>query len=738
MKEDLTEKITKIYFELKESPASLRFEYQDKDVEKNISTALSFWYKSVKIKSFEKDFWPHLMQDAVENENPMIRTIAMIELLPASVWRELLWKENIDFMSLECFLRRLNPEQAEAIKLNYLDYTQGKLPRVMKKSWRNRIKILFGRLSFKKLSQTKKEKSEKKRYDSKNAWAYNLLGLDFGFSLYPEGELSDKKITNKSFTRFLSIKEHINDFVVNKETGKYWQMYKTARSNYAFRPGKEVQMRKHVCPGFWLTLILHTLFWIVSPLAIISAATSAWQLGLSWESISPAIFALPLIGWTIIAMARFLWKIILKTMKSVLTALKSTKKDHWVMKALKRIGIVILYVIAGICIIVWTDLAIKGIRLFFKLTPVLGSLLTTLLFLSLIFYLVTGVSALNEKSKIKYGNMPTVLKFLALASVTASVIVLFDKFLTEYVIAGITYLAQVIWQWYAGNFLLNSWIIFACLFIVSPLFFWQIMKKDEVKFVRIAKIIDLLLIIFAISTALFVLAIWIRIGYINLITLGHLQVLLIAFGLIITGIYLAMKKAVNKDNLHIRENAWDIVYQLSGTSKMSQVNKLANNKKFQRLVEQDKQLFDDLLTMSLRLFHREYYRWWFMNMIILRSSRYSAKRILNCQRELIDLSSSETSDYVSMVLILMTTQEKGFSKAEKMANKMRKENQRKKEKKIATIKKRMEKVNKVITKSIHPFAFIGKKVYQFFITLKDLWDFFNKRCPYISEERELM
>jgi hypothetical protein len=738
-KETLERKIAKFYEAIKNDPSSLSFAYKNDGLASDISVALTFWKKSREINIYylEQDFWRHLMQDAVGHENELIRIIAMTELLPARAWRELLWKENIDFMSLECFLRRLTPEQKEAIRLNYLDYKNGRIPRVMKKGWRNRVKIFFGLMSFKKLSQQKKY--EEKRYASKNAWAYNLLGIDFGFSLYPEGEFSDKKITNKSFTRFLSVKEHINDFVVNKENGKYFWMYKTARSNYAFRPGQDVKMRNHVCPGFWATLILHTFFWIISPLALVSALTSIWQFGLSWESVSPAIFALPLITWLTIAFTRFFWNSMVKATKATTGTLKSVNTDHWVIRILKWIGIGLLSVFVLTGVSLWIKWIIEFISVFFMLSPILGPLLTTLLFISVIFYLLTGIAFLNDTAKLKYKNMPKAMRFLALASVMASLVVLLDKFIIDYVIAAIVYLAEFVWLWYSSDFFINTWALLTLAFVISPIFFWKILINNEAKFARMEKIINLIVSIFIILTIGFLLAVWIKSGYINLLTLGHLKVLLIAFGIISIAAYFFMRNMVNKDNLFVRDLIRKTAYELSDSSiKRAELKKLADNPKLKKIILEEEELWHNLKTMSFNIFYRPLERWWFMKMAIQNISLETMRTLIKSEKDLVELKAKKEEEYFSMVVMFMTLENASFHKAKKMADRLSKEKALKKRKKEASLKKLNTRVENLINVLKTPFAFIGTKIYQFFSTLKDLWDFFNKRCPYVSRERNLL
>jgi len=735
MKEQKEKFIDEIYQVIKKKPASLKFDYQDENMAKNISMALTFWAKARSVKLFNEDIWPDFLKKALQHENELIRIIAMTELMPARVWREILWKENIDFMSLECFLRRLSPEQKEAIRLNYFDYKSGQIPRVMKKSLRNKVKIFFGLMSFKKLS--KQKKYEENRYISKSAWAYNLLGIDFGFSLYPKGELSDQKITNKSFTRFLSVKEHINDFVVNKENGKYFWMYKTARSNYVVRPGQDVKMKNHVCPGFWATLILHTFFWIVSPLTLVLAAVSAWQFGLSWESLSPALFALPLIIWLFVALLRFLWRGTAKTIRFAIRTLTSVNTDHWAIKILKWAGIGVLVIVVAFIVYKWITWIIEGIIIFFMLSTVLGPLLTTLLFLSLIFYLVMGAAAINDESRLKYKNVPSFIRFLALASVTASLVVLLDRFIVDQILVWIIYLAESLWSWYSSDFFMNTWLIITSLFIISPFFFWRILTASEADFVRMDKIIDFIIKIFIILTVGFILGVWIKSGYINLLTLGHLEVLLISLGIISIASYLLMKSMVNRNNLPIRNAARSIMFQLSRGLKRSDLNKLSNNQKFRKLVMEENEILNDLSTMSLTLFPGTYERWSFIRTVILNASFETMRELIKSQQELISLSMRKEIGYVYTITILMATKNISFKKAKQLTYKLSQEKELKERRKEARVEEMERRFGIFIERIFTPFAFIGKKIYQFFSTLKDLWDFFNKRCPYITEEKEL-
>jgi hypothetical protein len=239
----------------------------------------------------------------MSHDNWMIRTIARIESMPTMVWRKILWRYNIDFMSLESFLRRLSPEQATAIVDNYEDLcVRHDIPRVFSK-WDR----FWGKITMEKILSEGYVHDD--RYCNKAAMSYNLLDLDFGFNKYPNGVNDDEMVVEVSPFRFLSVKNHVNDFVVNTEGGRYWRFYRTARSNYAWFPNWQVELETHICPGFWYTLLIHLLFWVISPLffmtlvgAIVHRSSSIMSLGFTMFTGIPGMFT-PL--WLLLATDRY-------------------------------------------------------------------------------------------------------------------------------------------------------------------------------------------------------------------------------------------------------------------------------------------------------------------------------------------------------------------------------------------------------------------------------------------------
>ncbi len=332
----------------------LIFEHYDSKTKSQIQEALGFWEF---IRLHSSNFSDNAEMRAflatfITHTNPFISTIAYIEMLPTKVWRKILWAYNVDFQSFESFLRRLKPDQLQAIKNNWLNLFGGKepiMPEVFKKSLRDRIKYWFKSNIAQNLLTDRLNPAD--RYMSKSAWAYSLLGLDFGFGKYPEGINNDKEIEDRSIGRFLSVKSHINDFVVNQESGKYWLMYSSARKNFVWGFWKKsVTLRTHICPGFWKTLLLHLLFWIVSPLLFIKGVWPMFSgdfhvtwINAIWMSLG---FLTP--AWCALALLRILISRSIWTIQRITAFFTTNEKAEAIVEFMKGV----LGPIAGVIIMV--------------------------------------------------------------------------------------------------------------------------------------------------------------------------------------------------------------------------------------------------------------------------------------------------------------------------------------------------------------------------------------------------
>lgn len=221
----------------------------------------------------------------VTSRNSFVAVVAMIELMPVDIWRRLLWDCNIDFVSFESFLRRLEVVQFTAITNAYEQLTEEQL-------------------------QSSSAHNHSGRHLSKSAMSYNLLNLDFGFNAYPNGESDDKKVVEVSPWRFLSVKNHSDDFVVNTEFGKYFRLYKSARSNYVWNDDEHVELKTHICPGFWVTFFLHFLFWVGSPalcIFLISAFISGAMVNIPmWVALPMMLPAVITPLWFFVACVKFI------------------------------------------------------------------------------------------------------------------------------------------------------------------------------------------------------------------------------------------------------------------------------------------------------------------------------------------------------------------------------------------------------------------------------------------------
>lgn len=237
----------------------------------DLDRALAFWhYIRAAASLYDATIRRAALLEYFEHKNYFIQTVAMVEILPTSVWRRILWRHNIFFGSPRGFLEELRPKDQQVIQSNAHDFIHGRTPGVI--TWFERV---FKKMTFENLLT--EDYDPDKRFVNKGAWSFNLAGLDFGFNCFAKTD-KGKKIRFEPKTwgeflwqvpRFFSLKNHEDDFIVNKEFGKYWWLYRTARSNYGYKRNRVVTLKKQICPGFWWTLIVvHNLFWILSPAAI--------------------------------------------------------------------------------------------------------------------------------------------------------------------------------------------------------------------------------------------------------------------------------------------------------------------------------------------------------------------------------------------------------------------------------------------------------------------------------------
>lgn len=297
----------------------MEVKYPTPEVKRQIVEALTLW-KFIQEKFDGATDWEvrrEFLRDYLDFNNRYVAIVAMLESMPTSIFRLMLWRYNLDFMSLESCLRRLTETQINLIMSNFVDlFIDHKLPRVMGK-----IKCFLNMTSVGSLYEEKLDLDS--RYERKAKMSYDFAYLGIGFNAFPNGVKDDTEDCSKSARRFLSIKNHSDDFVNNREFGRYNWLFRTARSNPAYKPNREVKMNKWVCPGFYFTMIAHGLFWIISPIACIILTKLYVSGGYHLSSIGwwyGVLLGLPATitpGWVSLFLLRF-------TITSIITPLKDT------------------------------------------------------------------------------------------------------------------------------------------------------------------------------------------------------------------------------------------------------------------------------------------------------------------------------------------------------------------------------------------------------------------------------
>jgi len=720
---------------LKSEKPVMSFPYSaDKDSQsekREISEALIVWkfLREIMISglSRKRQFIAELLEtNRLFKENAYVKIVAMIEALPDKIWRKLLWRENIDFMSFESCLRRLSLDQAIEIEKNYWDLLtpdfEPVTPRVLKKSWRDRLKVFFGLVSAKKLLGETSDNN--RRNQSKGAYAFSLLGLDFGFSLYPKGEDNDTMITNKKFTRFLSVKEHINDFIVNKEDGKYWWLYKTARSNYAINPGADVQMKTHVCPGFWKTLIMHAWFWIVSPIALAIAGMMIASGGLTTGVLLPLMSAIPMIIWTVAAIIR-----------TVVNVFKKLTKDS---KIAKVIGLALLIAFAlSICAFILYYVFLFLWICVILLAPVCGSLLAVLFILVAFFYFFFFLCCVITSSPaFEYKDIPSFLRLILHTTLIAFMIVIFDKFFAKHVIEFIVLTAQSFWQWYTADLLLSNWFLIALGFFGLFIYFCFAFLKDEEKFVSYQKTFTWLCGGFFVATLIVASVLFIQMGSISFVSLGLLPALAIVLIFIAFGASFIMLDQVNANNIDERTRASYFIHNINdgikGFTYKNYISSVLGSKWLSEMTPTERWCTTDKIQeLSYDFFaDNPKYRTYFVDLLVTKGN-VGLIGVLNLASSEIKSRVHKNGDVLAVIQRIVN----GLPLSSAI-NDFR-EKKRASEINRAKFESTIFLLATPVTLLGRGIVWVAKKIYQFFMTLKDLWEFFNKRCPFISQPRLL-
>ncbi len=717
-------------------------------------------------RSSTKSFLEEVMLEGKNLENYYSRLIAMIYLLPVRVWRKILWRYNIDFVSKESFLRRLSQEQYDAIEQNYDVWVSGGIPPVLKLRFRDRVGIYFGKITRESLMEHDEEYTHE---STKGAWAFNLLNLDFGFGLYPKGKEDDTKIINKSFTRFLSVKEHINDFTVNQEDGRYWQLYRSARSNYVFRPNKDIRLQKHVCPGFWATLIMHFVFWFISPIIFGGMIISIFNNGPSLSSIIVLLItSFPTVLWLFLATIKWLFL--------------ATFGDDGIL-----FFIVDFFQKNPIGKILW-----QGTRIFFKVISVLVMLC---FFFLLIFSVIYNWSIIVEiflSFLILIGNsfnswLAWAEKYLTWGPLVATLLPLtllgtlwyirrlksmprgyaitlliligmgasqvfekyLDKIIVSYILKGIYFVSRFI-----SDFFIESLVLVGSISIV--IYFFKsvsVFNEDEREYAkrdRFNRFISIGWIIFLISVFL------IKGNLRELAYTDNLLYFFVFFASFISGmlailIYLFTIK-VNTETIEIREEIRESVNDLTyvvdydNKKKMEKIlfsnilkNKWLSSLGHEIAYQKVRHLYEVITYRNANIFS-------FFSAIPIFTEK-SENEILKNQDKLNKLDSYEYEKVIVLIL-------KGNSYSNSIRIFKEREKQIKKQEELKAKRRKIRQaVWNVFLFTIRfliviPILFIWKWtlglvirflawVWQQILTLRNLWKLFNERCPYITESETI-
>lgn len=298
----------------KSAEDNLTFDYKTNEqlvIKEAIVPALALW-KFIKRHASEQythfrtekgiEERKNFLQSFIGSNNRYVRLVAMIELMPITIWRRILWRTNIDFVSYESFFRRLQPEHWLAIESNFVDLQNGQTPRILTAKEAKQAEFQPAALA------AATEGNPFLRHVSKPAWTKNLFSFDFGFNKYPGGKDNDSPILSTADRRRLHSSDNSKDFVVDTEFGRYMRLYRSARSNYVIRPNEDVELKTHICPGYWATILIHLLFWVISPaMAAVMLATASSNNLLWWANVLLGIPAAVTPLWLLCAGVKFSW-----------------------------------------------------------------------------------------------------------------------------------------------------------------------------------------------------------------------------------------------------------------------------------------------------------------------------------------------------------------------------------------------------------------------------------------------
>ena len=672
-------------------------------------------------------------------KNPYIALWARIELLPLDIWRRLLWRENIDFLSFESFFRRLTFAQGKAIEENFEACERGEIPPVLKVRLIDRAKLFLGgktklyHLDGVDMTHAESYNNEEDlRYRAKGAWVEPFLHIDFGFSLYPKGIHSDERADEGRFSKFLAKKEHENDFVMNKEDGIYYWLYRKARSNFAMPFGK-IEVKKAVCPGFWFTLIAHTIFWILSPI-FFSIFFPQWLLSSKkFMDYLPMVLSSVTPLWLMVAFLRLIIMNLGKLFRI---------RDGIIAKFFKRLLIAIAISVASIA--VYYSL-VYGV---FYLSYALNPMLSFFIIVTIYFYVVAIFLKNYDNSGCSdyYDDIPESLWAAAWMIDGLAGAILLYKYVLPYILKFLVYMAGGIWEMFLSAPLLVLWYLISGTFAVFAII--KTSKIDDVrseqKFASQDRFLRKIMLLY---TAITIAIIGIG-GVVNWDVIKGSIIPVVSFcivGLVGWLVLNYFTSRINTKTIDVRLNAthWtEILRKITGDhygikTEYSIRNTFMYNQFFAGLSQEEGDRIINLVFLSVKqFFHYNSDATKAMKELIWFLDKDLVKVLSGLKRE------DNMSDNIKWDIfrLLLEGKAKNVKDAEKLRMEeiarrrlLEKKNDEIKYEKEKRSEERWERIARFFRPIGRPFRAIGK----FFSQIGELWEMFNERCPIIKEQEPL-
>jgi len=677
---------------------------------------------------------------------PLIIHILKLESLPTELFQRALWASNIDFMSGESHLRRLTEDNIKAIARIYDEFWEEK--RVSKL-------LNSGCPCYDSLLAC--DFDEEKRYAKVVRIAHYLFDLDFGFCLFSNGENDDHENPEVGPLRFLQKKNHYNDFGVNPY-GKYFKLYKSARSNYVFNSDKEIKMKQSVCPGFWYTLLAHLYFWIISPLlfplAIIlmfQPSSSVLCFGDISRLSSYILFVVTMTlgmytpAWLFLAGIKYVGK---NYFPKILELFE--RGDDWLNKHDEVKQIIKHWFTKTLLFCLAFAL---GFAIYHFLVIKIGIVWNWSLFLainiSIFYFIITMKRTIKEKhakwlQKILYFS-GSILIFKLASIATDWVIENWEKVMA-YIVIGLEYIWLTIVSLASGLIdmgpiallllvpILAAFILFITNKEVQKIEEICDEKKEKAAEEEIDKRLKIVERVMRVVFWLLLIAINMR-GYLYSSAINTTWYdLLLMFAAITIGIELWFNGRINPTkkiaDIYVKYinkrwgNSETCKFYSSHLLQSSWYRNIPNKKK-QEVLRDAAMYFDQYVSGGTSCFYEIF------TTFLLKGNAKKLKRLKEAHSIIRSLSFEKRILFITQMI---------EGKNKRNALRMAEETLEVKEKNKQKIKERKEKIQKVVNKVFAPFRIIKKgfvKIAEYAKTLYRLYELFNKLCPHIADKEKI-